>query len=75
MNFSYNSISSKYEIKWKIKNNIFQIDIVIPNGCEALITLPNGEQFNVKDGKYNYKCQVDEKILAPDIDMKKPCNI
>ena len=77
MDFSYNSISGKYEIKWKIKNYIFYIDIVIPFGCEALIILPDGKIYNVKEGSYNYQCSVDEKILMPqiDIDIKKPCNI
>ena len=77
MDFSYNSISGKYEIKWKIKNYIFYIDIVIPFGCEALIILPDGKIYNVKEGSYNYQCSVDEKILIPqiDIDIKKPCNI
>ena len=75
IDFSYISISGKYEINWKIINNIFYIDIVIPNGCKALISLPNGKKYNVNDGKFSYECQVDDKILNPDIDIKKPCNV
>ena len=75
INFSYNSISGKYEIKWKIKNEIFYIDIIIPFGCEAQVELPNGNKFYIKEGSYNYNCKVDKNILEPDINKQKPCNI
>ena len=75
MDFSYNSISGKYEIKWKIENDVFYIDIIIPFGCEALVELPDGRKYNIKEGNFNFNCKVDKNILAPDIDFKKPCNM
>ena len=75
IDFSYNSISGKYEIKWKIENNIFYIDIIIPYGCEALVELPNREKYNLKEGNFNYNCKVDNNILMPDINFQKSCNI
>ena len=70
INFAYNSISGKYEIKWKIKDDVFYIDIIIPFGCEALVKLPDGNKFNIKEGIYNFNCKVDKNILAPNISLK-----
>ena len=70
MDFAYDSISGRYEIKWKIENNIFYIDIKIPFGCAALVELPDGNKFNIKEGIFNYNCKVDKNILEPDITGK-----
>ena len=75
IDFSYNSISGKYEIKWKIENNIFYIDIIIPYGCEALVELPNREKYNLNEGSFNFNCKIDNNILMPDINFQKSCNI
>ena len=70
MDFSYESISGKYEINWKWKDDKFYMNIIIPNGCEADIILPNGKFENVKGGKYNYECEIDKEIYSPfSIDM------
>ena len=65
IDFSYESVSGKYEIYWKIVDKKFHLDVTIPNGTEAEIILPNGEKFNVQEGKYNYECELDKKIYAP----------
>ena len=65
IDFSYDSISGKYEIFWKWIDKKFHLDVTIPNGTEAEIELPNGDKFNVKDGKYHYECDIDKKIYAP----------
>ena len=70
MDFAYDSISGRYEIKWKIENNIFYIDIKIPFGCAALVELPDGNKFSIKEGIFNYNCKVDKNILEPDITGK-----
>ena len=70
MDFAYDSISGRYEIKWKIENNIFYINIIIPYGCAALVELPDGNKFNIKEGKFSYNCKVDKNILKPDIGGK-----
>ena len=75
MNFSYNSISGKYEIEWKIENDEFFINITIPYGCKALVELPNGNNFSIKHGNYKYNCIIDKNVLAPDINSQKACNI
>ena len=77
IDFSFESISGKYEIYWKWKNDKFHMNITIPNGCEAEVILPNGEKENVKGGKYNYECEIDKNIYSPFsidtpvIDLKK----
>ena len=63
--FSYESVSGKYEINWKIFNDKFYMEVIIPNGAEAEIVLPNGEKYNVNEGKYNYECELSKKILCP----------
>ena len=70
MDFAYDSISGRYEIKWKIENNIFYINIIIPYGCAALVELPDGNKFSIKEGIFNYNCKVDKNILEPDINGK-----
>ena len=65
IDFSYNSVSGKYEIYWKWKNETFEMNVTIPNGCEAEIYLPNGKSFNVTGGNYNYECELDKKIYKP----------
>ena len=65
IDFSFESISGKYEINWKWKDDKFYMNIIIPNGCEAEIILPNGKSENVKVGKYNYECKIDKKIYSP----------
>ena len=63
--FSFKSISGKYEISWKWFENIFKINITIPNGCQAEIILPNNETYLVKGGKYYYECELSKNISNP----------
>ena len=63
--FKYESISGKYEIYWKWVDKKFHLDVIIPFGAEAEIILPNGDKYNVKEGKYHYECDIDKKIYAP----------
>ena len=65
IDFSYESISGKYEINWKWKENKFEMNVTIPNGCEAQIVLPNNEEYNVTVGNYHYECELDKKIYSP----------
>ena len=63
--FNFESIKGKFEINWEIKENRYYLDVVIPNGVEAEIILPDKTNYNVKEGKYNYECEVDKKIYSP----------
>ena len=65
IDFSYNSISGKYEIHWKWKEENFEMNITIPNGCEAEIILPNGKEYNEIGGNYHYECKLDKEIYNP----------
>ena len=66
MQFSYESISGKYEIFWKwIKFTRFKLIAIIQYGCEAEIILPNRMSHNVKEGTYNYECDIDRNIYSP----------
>ena len=65
IDFSYDSISGKFEIFWKWKDENFEMNITIPNGCEAQVILPNGKIDNVTGGHYHYKCELDKSIYSP----------
>ena len=65
IDFSYDSISGKYEIFWKWKEEKFEMNITIPNGCEAQVILPNGKSENVTGGYYHYECELDKSIYSP----------
>ena len=65
INFSFESISGKFEINWKWENEKFKLNVVIPNGVEAEIILPNKKSFKVSGGKYDYECEIDKNIYAP----------
>ena len=65
INFSYESISGKYEIIWKWIDTRFNLRITIPFGCEAEIILPNGKNHFVKDGNYDYECDLDKNLYNP----------
>ena len=63
--FSFESISGKFEISWKIQNEKFNLNVVIPNGVEAEIVLPNQKSYKVTEGKYDYECEIEKNIYAP----------
>ena len=65
MDFFYNSISGKYEIKWMWDYDKFYMNISIPNGCRATIILPDGKKYNVRKGKHRYECQLTNDIYSP----------
>ena len=65
IDFSYESVSGKYEINWSWKEDIFNMNVTIPNGCEAEVILPNGSKFNVTGGNYHYECELSKKIYSP----------
>ena len=66
---TYNSISGKYEISWKWSDNKFELNVTIPNGCDAEIILPNNEThetYSVKGGNYFYECQLNNNTFFND---------
>jgi alpha-L-rhamnosidase len=65
INFSFESISGKFEINWKWENEKFKLNVVIPNGVESEIILPNQKSYKVSEGKHDYECEIDKNIYAP----------
>ena len=65
IDFYYESISGKYEISWKWNNIKFEMNVTIPNGCNAEIILPNGDIHNATSGKYSYEFNLDKSITNP----------
>jgi len=65
VNFSFNSISGRFDISWKYDEFKFYINVSIPIGVKALIILPNKVVINNTQGENKYECDIDEKIIAP----------
>ena len=65
IDFYYESISGKYEISWKWNDIKFEMNVTIPNGCNAEIILPNGDIHNATSGKYSYEFNLDKSITNP----------
>ena len=63
--FSYNSISGKYEISWEWINKKFSMNVSIPYGSEAEIILPDGISHHINEGKYYFECELSKKIYSP----------
>ena len=63
--FFYNSINGKFEINWSWKDDKFDLNVIIPNGVDAEIILPNNEKFNVKGGHFNFTCNLNKKLYSP----------
>ena len=65
INFTYDSISGRYEISWNYDEYKFYLNVSIPNGAEAKIILPDNKEYNVGQGEYKYETDINEKIIAP----------
>mgnify|MGYP002624505299 CR=1 FL=1 len=65
IDFYYKSISGKYEISWNWNDIKFEMNVVIPNGCNAEIILPNGDTHNATAGRYHYEFELDESFYSP----------
>ena len=65
IDFSYDSISGKYEIYWEFYNKKFYLDVKIPYGCIAEIILPNNEKYIVEYGNHHYECTINRVINLP----------
>ena len=40
---------------WKIKDNKFSVEVEIPYGSEAKVTLPSGKEYKVSSGKHSFE--------------------
>ena len=65
VNFSYDSVSGRYEIFWKWNGIEFDMNVSIPNGCKAEIVLPNGDVHSATAGKYQYQFELTKNIYSP----------
>ena len=65
IDFSYDSISGKYEIYWEFLKNKFYLKVKIPCGCKAEIILPNNKKYNVEYGNHHFECQLKKAVYSP----------
>lgn len=48
----------KIEVDWKIKDSKFTLDVNVPLFTTCKITLPNGEEKELKSGKHKLSCEL-----------------
>ena len=64
----YDSPSGLYSVKWKVtEGNIFTLEVTVPHGCEAEITLPYSDRdsFTVGEGNNVWRYVLNKDILHP----------
>ena len=57
----YNSASGVYEVHWGYDSDKISVNIIIPDGCEAELTLANGERHALIGGRYDFDYKEDRK--------------
>lgn len=56
---SYHTLYGKIEVKWEIKNDLFNLDIFIPHNCIAQVFLPGSEEpATVGSGNHQFKTKL-----------------
>lgn len=48
----------KIEIDWKKENNVFSLNVTVPEGTECSIVLPDGEEFTISNGKHHFEKEI-----------------
>lgn len=51
---SVQTVYGQYEVKWWIKHDCFELELLIPPGCRALVTMPDGIEQSVHSGHHRF---------------------
>ena len=57
----YNSASGVYEVHWSCDGDKISVNVIIPDACEAELTLANGERHTLSGGRYHFDYKEDRK--------------
>ena len=56
----YQSVYGKVETHWRIDNDNFSLEVIIPSGTEAKVIMPDGSEFDRGAGKHSLQSKVQE---------------
>lgn len=59
----FSTVNGSVEVNYDIKNNIFKLRVKIPMNCTAEIVLPDGTHYKVKNGNFEYECNLGKEKL------------
>jgi len=51
---SVQTLYGEYEVKWWIKQDCFELELLIPPGCRALVTMPDGIEQQAHSGHHRF---------------------
>ncbi len=60
MDCTYDSVNGRYTVSWHIMNDgTVKVDCTVPQGCSALVQLPDGSEHEVGSGSHSYRCKTE----------------
>ena len=57
---SYKSVSGEISSTWEVQGDNFSLTVMIPEGTEARIVLPDGSEYNREGGTYQFQTKMKE---------------
>ena len=51
---SLETMQGNYDVKWWIHESYFELELLVPNGCTALVTMPDDIQQTVRSGHHRF---------------------
>ncbi len=51
---SLSTLQGLYEVGWEIKENCFELDVLIPPSCTAVVVMPDGIEYPVRSGRHSF---------------------
>ena len=52
---SYGTAQGTVSSEWKVKDGVFRLDVSVPEGAEATVIMPDGQEYNIGEGKKTFK--------------------
>ncbi len=51
---SLQTLHGRFEIKWWIRQACFELELLVPPGCDALVTMPDGIEQQIRSGHHRF---------------------
>ena len=51
---SLSTLQGVYEVKWQIKESCFELDVLVPPSCTAVVVMPDGIEHAVRSGAHSF---------------------
>ena len=52
---SYRTAQGTVSYEWKGKDGVVRLDVSVPEGAEATVIMPDGQEYNIGEGKKTFK--------------------